>query len=290
MRYIRDEAVPSAPRMVLGNALRVRREALGLKQEQVALQLGVSNSKVSRIESGQHQFKERDLARFFAIYRVNDPSEQAQLRELAEHANRLPWWQPWSGVAQKHLQAVVSFEDMAQRIRTYEPQQLPGLVQTEEYARAVIATGGGDVRQREALVALRVERQRRFREAPADKKLICVIDEGSLRRGYGSRQIMRRQLEHLIELAACPRYLIRIAEQSRYNVPVHIGSVTIWDFSARILPDIAYTEVYDGGLIFQDEEQVDARIRGFDRLRGMSLTPERSLRRLRDLLKSGYYR
>lgn len=71
---------------------------------------------------------------------------------------------------------------------------------------------------------------------------------------------------------------------------MHIGSTTIWEFSARILPEIAYAEVYDGGLIFQDEEQVDKRKKAFDRLRGASLSPQRSIQRLKDLLSSGYYR
>ncbi|MEU3521744.1 helix-turn-helix transcriptional regulator [Streptomyces sp. NPDC006654] len=290
VRYIRDEIVPSAPRMVLGNALCARRTAIGLKQEDVARLLGASVSKVSRIETGQHQFKEQDLARFFVIYQVTDPLEQAQLRELAQVANQQPWWQPWSGVAQKHLQAVVSFEDMAQRIRVYEPLQLPGLLQTEGYARAMIAGGSADVHQRQALVDLRMERQQRFRSAGEDKKLICVLDEGSLKRRYGTPQVMHQQLEHLIGLAENPRYLIRIAEQDRYDLPVHLGSTTIWEFSARILPDIAYAEVFDGGLIFQDEEQVDKRKKAFDRLRGASLSPQGTVRRLKHLASSGYYR
>ncbi|GHE10979.1 helix-turn-helix domain-containing protein [Streptomyces alanosinicus] len=290
VRYIRDEIVPSAQRMVLGNALCARRTTIGLKQEEVARLLGASKSKVSRIETGQHQFKEQDLARFFAIYQVTDPLEQAQLRELAQEANQQPWWQSWSGVASKHLQAVVSFEDMAQRIRIYEPLQLPGLVQTESYARAVIAGGSAEVQHRQALVDLRMERQQRFRSAGEDKKLICVIDEGSLKRRYGTPQVMQQQLEHLIDLASSPRYLIRIAQQDRYDLPVHIGSTTIWEFSARILPDIAYSEIFDGGLIFQDEEQVDKRKKAFDRLRGASLSPQRSVQRLKDLVSSSYYR
>ncbi|WP_276319314.1 helix-turn-helix domain-containing protein [Streptomyces griseoviridis] len=276
--------------MVLGSALCARRMKIGLKQEEVARLLGASVSKVSRIETGQHQFKEHDLARFFAIYQVTDPLERDQLRELAQVANEQPWWQPWSGVAQKHLQAVVSFEDMAQRIKVYEPLQVPGLLQTEAYARALIADSSAETHQREALVGLRMERQLRFRSAAEDKKLICVLDEASLRRRYGNPRIMYQQLEHLIDLAGSPRYLIRIAEQDRYNLPVHLNSSTIWEFAARILPDIAYAEVFDGGMIFQDEEQVDKRKKAFDRLRGASLSPQGSVRRLKDLLSSGYYR
>ncbi|MBL1099484.1 helix-turn-helix domain-containing protein [Streptomyces sp. 205] len=276
--------------MVLGNALRSRRNSLGLKQEEVARYLEGSPSKVSRIENGQHQFKECDLRRLFTIYEVDDPLEQAQLRELAEEANREPWWQPWSSVTQKHLQAVVSFESMAQRIKVFEPLQLPGLLQTEAYAHAVIQGGSGDARQHRALAAFRMERQLRFRQAPADKKLICIIDEGSLRRRYGTPEIMREQVRHLIDLATSPRYQIRIAEQDRYNLPVFINSTTIWDFSTRILPTIAYAETFEGGLIFQDEEQVDERIKKFDALRNQSLSPARSVQRLRDLLKSNCYR
>lgn len=290
VRYIRDEIVPSAQRMVLGNALWGRRKAIGLKQDEVARRLGASVSKVSRIETGQHQFKEQDLVGLFAIYQITDPLEQAQLRALAEEANQQPWWQPWSGVAQKHLQAVVSFEDMAQRIRMYEPLQLPGLLQTEGYARAVIAGGSAEGHHRQALVDLRMERQQRFQAVGEDKKLVCVIDEGSLKRRYGTPRVMQQQLEHLIGLASSPRYVIRIAEQDRYDLPVHLGSTTIWEFSARILPDIAYAEIFDGGLIFQDEEQVDKRKKAFDRLRRESLSPQRSVQRLKDLLSSNYYR
>jgi transcriptional regulator with XRE-family HTH domain len=290
VRYIRDEIVPSAQRMILGNALAARRAALGLKQEEVARLLGASSSKVSRIESGQHNFKERDLSRLFHLYRITDPAEQDALRLLAEEANRQPWWQPWSSVAQKHLQAVVSFEEMAHRIHVYEPLMVPGLLQTEGYARAVIAGGRAEPYQQQALLELRMARQRRFEAADDDKKLICVLDEGALRRRYGSPRVMQQQLEHLIALTGNPRYLIRLAEQDRYDLPVHIGSTTIWEFAARILPDIAYTETYDGGLIIQAEEQTDQRKKEFDRLRRAALSRQRAVQRLKDLLSSGYYR
>ncbi|MFJ4152687.1 helix-turn-helix domain-containing protein [Streptomyces galbus] len=290
MRYIRDEIVPSAQRMVLGIALSAHRSALGLKQEEVARLLNVSVSKVSRIETGQHQFKEQDLTRLFHIYRITDPGTQHDLRQLAEEANRLPWWQPWSSVAQKHLQAVVSFEEMAHRIRVYEPLTVPGLLQTEGYARAVIAGGRAEPFQQQALLELRMARQRRFEASDEDKKLICVLDEGALRRRYGSPRVMQQQLEHLIRVADNPRYLIRLAEQDRYDLPVHIGSTTIWEFAGRLLPDIAYVEVFDGGLIVQDEEQTDQRKKEFDRLRQLSLSPQRTVQRLKHLVSSGYYR
>ncbi|WP_079187995.1 helix-turn-helix domain-containing protein [Streptomyces acidiscabies] len=122
VRYLQDEAAPSAPRMVLGDALCKQREALGLQQQEVAFRLGLSRSKVSRIESGHVRSKERDLNSLFALYEIHDPREQTMLRSLAQDASKPVWWQRWSSVAPRYLQAVVSFEDMAQRIRSYEPQ------------------------------------------------------------------------------------------------------------------------------------------------------------------------
>ncbi|MEU9154933.1 Scr1 family TA system antitoxin-like transcriptional regulator [Streptomyces sp. NPDC048417] len=217
MRYIRDEIVPSAPRMVLGNALCARRTAIGLKQEDVARLLGASVSKVSRIETGQHQFKEQDLARFFVIYQVTDPVEQAQLRELAQVANQQPWWQPWSGVAQKHLQAVVSFEDMAQRIRVYEPLQLPGLLQTEGYARAVIAGGSADVHQRQSLVS-RWPGPSRPGERPGERPRDI---QPSPRRKWGEERAMARMFVDGDDLVVHLGWLERAAaRRSDLRVPL----------------------------------------------------------------------
>ncbi|MFJ6572245.1 helix-turn-helix domain-containing protein [Streptomyces sp. NPDC091292] len=289
VRYLQDEAAPSAPRMVLGNALRHRRQALGLKQEEVARRLGASPSKISRIEKGQHKFKEQDLLGFFSLYGISDPEEQRQLEELARTANQPTWYQKRSTAAQRYLQAVVSFEDMAQRIRSYESQHLHGLLQTPEYARALIERGRGSRSRHESLLQLRKERQARF-AAATDKRLICVIDEAALRRLVGSPQIMRRQVEHVIDLSANPRYVIRLAELNRYNLPVELCTTTLFDFAGRILPTVAYAESFDGGLIIQDEESVDRRERAFDALRAASLTPPKTVQKLRDLLASNYCR
>ncbi|MBV2357545.1 helix-turn-helix transcriptional regulator [Streptomyces sp. J2-1] len=274
--------------MVLGNALRRRRAARGLKQEEVARHLGASPSKVSRIENGQHQFKEDDLGRFFTVYGIEDPYEQGQLRALAEGANQPTWWQPWSGVAQKSLQAAVSFEDMAQRIRSYEPLHLYGLLQTPDYARALIGRGEDDARRLDALVELREERRARFADAGGDKRLMCVIDEATLLRPVGSPEIMRGQLDHLAELAQNPRYQFRLAELGRYDQPVELGSTTLYDFSGRVLPTIVYAEGFEGGLVIQDEESVDRRKKAFDALLVSALGPRQTARRIRDLARAHY--
>lgn len=289
VRYLRDEAAPSAQRMVLGHALRKRRNSLGLKQGEVARFIGGSPSKVSRIENGRHQFKERDLHALFQLYGIGDPAEQELLLGLATAANEAAWWQPWSWAASKYLQAVVSFEDMAQRIRSYEPLQLHGLLQTPAYARAVINRGSGTLEEREARSQLRQERKTRFADAPADKVGMFIIDEVTLLRPVGSKEVMREQLEHLLELSADPRYQFRLAELGRCDLPVDLGATTVFDF-AGMLPTLVYAEGFDGGLIIEDDEAVDQRVKAFDALLFASLAPHQTSRRISNLLSRHYRR
>ncbi len=289
VRYLRDEPAPSGKRMMLGYALRKLRNGLNLKQGEVARFLGRSSSKVSRMESGYFNVPARDLPALFQRYNVSDPVEQERLRGLAAEAKEAAWWQPWSWAAPQYLQAAVSFEDMAERIRSYEPMQLHGLLQTTAYARAVINRGSGTVEERDARTELRQERTARFAAAPADKHGIFIIDEATLLRPFGSAQVMRGQLEHLLELSANPRYQFRLAELGRYNLPVELGPTTIFDFAGR-LPTLVYAEGFDGGLIIEDDEAVDQRVKAFDALLHASLAPHQARRRISDLLLRHYRR
>ncbi|WP_329352011.1 helix-turn-helix domain-containing protein [Streptomyces sp. NBC_01261] len=289
VRYLRNEAAPSAQRMILGNTLRRQRTSLGMNQQEAAYRLPGSSSKVSRIESGHHQFKEDDLAKFFRMYSITDPTEQERMLEVAAAANEPAWWQPWSWAAPKFLQAVVSFEDMATRMRSYEPLQLHALIQTRAYSQAVIERGPGSRKERDALTELREERKARFSLLPEGKRLIVIIDEVTLRRPVGSPSVMREQLEHLLNLSDDPRYAFRLAELGRYDLPVDLGPTTIFDFEG-ILPTLVYAEGYDGGLIIQDEKDVDNRSKAFDALRVASLAPHPTARKISDILMRSYRR
>lgn len=286
--FLRDELALSAPCMVLGGHLRKKREGRAdLRQQVVAKELGWSKSKVSRIESGLNAIKLDDLERLFSLYGV-DEEDREPLRELALIGKRPVWWKPWSGITTAYLQAVLSFEDAAQRIRSYEPQYLYGLLQTPEYAEALIGRGP-DESNHASLVKLRQERQAKFAAAQG-KELICVIDEASILRPVGNAQIMRRQVQHLIELNKDPRLQLRLAELNRPNLPLEVGPTTIFDFAEALLPTIAYSENFDGGLVIQDEATVDRRVRKFDELRAMSLNPRKTTQKLQHLLQSKHYR
>ncbi|MFE0680629.1 helix-turn-helix domain-containing protein [Streptomyces sp. NPDC058961] len=288
VRFLHNEAAPAASRMVLGNALRHLREDCNLLQQDVATRLGRSTSKISRIETGTFNSKDGELEEFFAIYDVSDPASQYELRELASVANQPAWWQRWSPVAQRYLQAVVSFEDMAQRIRSYEALYLHGLLLAPAYGQAVIKRGRGGPHVHDDLWELRKERQARF-NAAENKSLVCVVDEATLLRPVGSSPTtMRQQIEHLLELMDDPRYQLRLAELGNYRVNVELGSTTVFDFAQQILPTIAYAEAFDGGLIIQDEMMVDRRVKEFDALRAASLAPPATRRKLHDLLRTHY--
>ncbi|WP_244317433.1 helix-turn-helix domain-containing protein [Streptomyces bauhiniae] len=281
VRYLQDEPAPRAARMVLGSALRRCREAVGLSLGEAAARLGGSASKVSRIESGLFSPKHQDLPKFFALYKITDTTEQTQLRDLVSDAQRSPWWQPWSTVTPKYLQAVVSFEDMATRIRSYEPIYLHGLLQTPEYTRALVERGRGSAIVHDEVVQFRAMRRQRFDAAP-DKNFLCIVDESSLMRPVGSADIMRKQLEHLAALTFHPRIQLRLAPLYDYEASVEIGPTTLFDFGRR-LPTIAFAEGYDGGLFIEDERGVDIRTKAFDLLAARSLGPHAMRRRLRHM-------
>lgn len=284
VRQLRADTAPIAQRMVVGRVLRDIRIQRGETQKDVGAKAGFSPSKLSRVESGIHDFKRQDIHRLLDAYGVVDPAERGRLVRLAEEANEGAWWRPWTDVATKHAISHVSFESMAQRVRSYEPAHLSGLLQIPDYARAVIA-GGPDVSNDavERLVELRLERQRQMWETP--KKLIFVIDEVTLLRGMGNPDVMRRQLSHLIKLSDDPRYVFQVLELGTFNVPSFLGVTTIFDFAEQALPDIVYVEGLEGAQYLQDEDQVDVRKRMFDRARRVSLERGRSVQRLRDLLK-----
>ncbi len=256
----------------------------GETQKNVGAKVGFSSSKLSRVESGIHEFKRQDLRHLLDAYGVVDPEERGSLVRLAEEANESAWWRPWKDVATKHAISHVSFESMAQRVRSYEPAHLSRLLQIPDYARAVIS-GGPDVYADavERLVELRLERQRQMWETP--KKLYFVIDELTLLRGVGNPNVMRRQLNHLIELSDGPRYVFHVLELRTLNVPSFLGVTTIFAFAEQALPDIVYIEGLERAQYLQDEGQVDVRKRIFDRARKVSLGRSRSVQRMRDLLK-----
>src|ERR1700722_824342 len=170
---------PTVLRILLGTHLRRIREAKGISARQAAASIRASDSKISRIELGRNAIREIDVLDLLTLYGV-DPREREQLLSLAEQANNARWGRRYNDILPDWFQAYVGMEEAARSIRVYEAQFIPGLLQTEEYATAVIALGDFPLEQAERLVVLRKERQRRFRDGKL--KLWVILDEAALRR------------------------------------------------------------------------------------------------------------
>lgn len=279
---------PVAARLLFGIMLQGLRTANSLTAKDVCRLTGIKESKLSRLERGHHDFKEADLRALFAAYGRTDPEWIEHQLRAAVQANERPWWHPWNDASTNALQTYVSFEDVAQLIRSYEMQQLHGLLQIPGYTRALVRANAPDKTREEVerIVDFRQERKRRFFEQ-SEGILLCVIDEPTLTRAYGSAEVMGRQLEHLMELAETHRTRLRLRLVPRHglNMPVQIGSATFFDFAEGLLGTLMYTERPGRGEYLQDPDLVDAQVKAFDRLLGVSYNHQGALRRIQHILQ-----
>src|ERR1700733_138877 len=199
VRPMTDEvAGPTVLRILLGTQLRRLREARGITAHQAAQAIRASESKISRIELGRNAFREVDIADLLTLYGITDLDEREQMLSLASQANQPGWWHRYQDVLPGWFQSYIGLEESAESIRSFDAQFVPGLLQTEEYAQAVIQLGCYPQAETDRLVYLRKERQRRF--GSGGLRLWAIIDEVALRRPVGSIGLMRKQLEHLVDI------------------------------------------------------------------------------------------
>src|ERR1700733_3359854 len=204
------EQSPTVRRRRLSLELRRLREAARLTCEEVAEHLECSASKISRVETGRVSVSPRDVRDMLALYGV-DPQQLDGLVQLARESRQKGWWHAYSDTMQPRFATYIGLEDAAAEIRTYEVNLIPGLLQTEDYARTVISAGNltGSQEDVERRVALRMGRQPTLtgNEPP---QLWAGLDEAVLRRTVGGQGLMRMQLDHLVELAATPNVAVQV--------------------------------------------------------------------------------
>src|SRR6202790_1440664 len=201
---------PTVQRLVLGSQLHKLRESRGITAEHAAEAIRGSHSKISRMEHGRVGFKERDVGDLLTLYGVTDSEERAALLNLAREANTPGWWHAYSDILPTWLEAYVGLEAAASVLRTYEVQLVPGLLQTEQYARALIRQGSATTEEEIARRGeLKVSRQEILRR-PDAPQLWAVVDEGALRRPAGSTEVVRGQLKHLIEVTDHPAVTLQV--------------------------------------------------------------------------------
>jgi transcriptional regulator with XRE-family HTH domain len=282
-------AGPTVTRMLLGAQLRRLREASGISREKAGYAIRGSESKISRLELGRVGFKARDVTDLLALYGVTDEHQRAEMLALAHDANTPGWWHRYGDLLPTWFQSYLGLEAAAALIRTYEIQFVPGLLQTEEYARAVILLGhpSADTAEIERRVRLRAARQQILARSDPPQ-LWAVVDEGALRRPIGGTAVMRRQIDALIEATRQPRIRLQV-------IPFHIGghaaaggAFTILRFFDPDLPEIVYLEQLTSALYLDKREDIDQYAGAVSQLYIDAATPAGTveiLHRIRDTVE-----
>jgi transcriptional regulator with XRE-family HTH domain len=278
MTEISEWTGPTVRRMLVGARLRRLRTELGLSREQAGAAIRASEWKIHRLENGQVGFKERDIIDLLGLYQVTDPTEVAEFVALAREANTPGWWQHYGDVLPPWFRTYVDLESVASLIRTYEGQFIPGLLQTDAYMRAVVHGAhleetGEEVGRR---VRLRLARQMLLTREGAPR-LWAVIDEAALRRPVGGREVMRGQLERLLEAAKLPNVTLQILPFAAGAHSAMVGTFSILRFADRELPDLVYLEHLTSALYLDKRDEVERYLKVMERLCLESEPPTRTV-------------
>jgi transcriptional regulator with XRE-family HTH domain len=271
----------------LGSELRRLREARSIKLEEVAEQLGLAASTLSRIETGKAPTRTTYLNTMLDIYDVTDPAQRQVLVEMAREGHRKGWWAAWERVLPTGFDVYVGLEAEASSLRAFESLVVYGLLQTEEYARSVMTTVRRKASPEEidASVALRMQRQDAIvRAEPLD--LWLIIDEAVIRRTMGPPGLMRRQLLHLAEASLWPNVTLQVLPFCSGPHPSLNGPFCIIEFPERFDPDVVYTEGVHGHAYLERERDVRSCAEAFDLLRAAALSPADSTELISGLARS----
>lgn len=258
---------PTVLRILLGSQLRKLRESKGITREAAGYEIRASGSKISRMELGRVSFKERDVADLLTMYGVADSAERESLLSLARQANSPGWWQQLNDVLPSWFQAYLGLEAAATLIRTYEIQFVPGLLQTPEYARAVIMLGHAGASAEEINRRVEVRRQRQaILTRSGGPQLWAVIDEAVLRRPIGGVDVMRAQIEALIEASKLPSVRLQIIPFTAGGHAAAGGPFSILRFPEPELPDVVYVEQLTSAIYLDKREDVDQYAMAMERV------------------------
>lgn len=277
-----DRRSPTIRRRRLGAELRKHRESAGVTIDFAATRLECSSSKISRIETGHNAATPRDVAHLLAIYGI-DGAEADELLEIAREARQKGWWHPYSAVL---TGAYVGLEAAASEISAYEQQVVPGLLQTREYARAMIRAARPNITvdEVERRVRVRLGRQSLLsQDDPIDFRV--VLDEAVLSRPVGGDAVMRAQLARLALMSERPTVTLQVLPFAVGGHAGMDGTFAILRFPEQDDPDVVYAENATGGLFIEKQEELHKYTAIFDHIRAAALSPEESLARLTKLAK-----
>jgi transcriptional regulator with XRE-family HTH domain len=266
---------PTVQRLLLGRQLKRARDTAGLKQADVAKAMEWSLSKLIRIESGQVSISTNDLKALVGHVGIKEKRRADALLELARTSRTQSWYDAFDGLLSPGFREYLAYEASASTIRQYEPLLTPGLVQEEEYARAVLRSFGNGDEDTDQLWTVRQHRQELHdRDDPPEVQII--LDEAVIRRQVGGPSVMRRQLGRLGEMAAEPHVTLQILPFSLGSHPGMAGPFVVMQFDDALLDDLVHLESA-GDATIRDDPEVTARyLDRFATLEKLALSPDES--------------
>ena len=265
---------PTARRIILGAQLRRLRERAGVARSDAAWSIRGSDSKMSRLEAGKVGFKERDVADLLTMYGITEDGERELLLDMTRRSNEPGWWQPYGDVLPDWFEDYVGLETSASRIQTYELMFVPGLLQTEDYARAIITSGHPDraTDDDERRLTVRMRRQQMLgrRDSPT---MWAILDESVLHRPIGGHGVLVGQVERLLEVSALPNVVIQVLPFTLSGYAAE-STFSILRFSEPELPDLVYQEHLTHATYLDKRPEVEQYSRVMDRVAVDALTPD----------------
>ncbi|MFG2574547.1 helix-turn-helix domain-containing protein [Streptomyces sp. NBC_00704] len=277
---------PTVRRRRLGQELRRLRELKGMTAEEVAERLLVSQSKISRLENGRRSISQRDVRDLCGVYEVEDQRMVDSLMEMAKDSRQQGWWHAFGDVP---YSVYIGLETDAASLRVYDPQVVPGLLQTRQYAEALISgalpeTAHTEIEKR---VQVRMRRQERVSSGENPLRLWSVMDESALRRVVGSRELMRDQLEHLVEQSQLPHVTVQVIPFDMGAHPGLNGQYAILEFPDTADSSVVYIEGVTSDLYLEKPNDVQKYSVMYEHLRAQALNVEQSRQFIADIAK-GY--
>ena len=261
----------------LAMELQRHREATGMSREEVARQLEWSTSTLFRIETGRSRPQPGNVRVLLELYGVTGP-ERDGLIQLTRDARKPGWWHSFRDVLPNPYEVYIGLEAGTASIRNFEPIVVPGLLQTEGYAREIFRNGPIelDPAEVERLLEVRLARQQVL--ARDDRpRLWAIIDEAVIRRVVGGTEVMRGQLRHLADAAEQGKTTIQVVP---YRAGAHAGTTgpfVILDFPEATDPAVVYVETLAGDIYLEERSDVSRYTLAFDRLRAAALHPDDSV-------------
>ncbi|MFI6086138.1 helix-turn-helix domain-containing protein [Streptomyces sp. NPDC051217] len=279
---------PTVRRRRLGQELRRLREVKGMTAEEVAERLLVSQSKISRLENGRRSISQRDVRDLCGVYEVEDNRIVESLMQMAKDSRQQGWWHAFGDIP---YSVYIGLETDAASLRVYEPQVVPGLLQTRGYAEALITgalpeTSPADVEKR---VSVRVRRQERVNAPEQPLRLWAVIDESALRRVVGGKHLMREQLEFLVELSQLPHVTVQVLPFEMGAHPGISGHYAILEFPDATDSSVVYIEGVTSDLYLEKANDVQKYSVMYEHLRAQALNADQTREFISDIAK-GYAR